>query len=47
MKAQPLPELYTLEDYRPWEADWELIRGMALAMASSPTRSSTAWWSQL
>lgn len=36
MTAQPLPELYTLEDYRHWEGDWELIRGIALAMAPSP-----------
>ncbi len=36
MIPQPLPELYTLEDYRHWEGDWELIHGMPLAMAPSP-----------
>ncbi len=29
-------ELYCLDDYRRWEGDWELIRGMPLAMAPSP-----------
>ena len=36
MTAQPLPELYTLDDYRHWEGDWELIHGIPLAMAPSP-----------
>ena len=30
-------EHYTLDDYRHWEGDWELIRGMPLAMSPSPT----------
>jgi len=34
------PELlphYTLDDYRRWEGDWELIEGIPYAMAPSPT----------
>lgn len=27
---------YTVEDYRRWEGDWELINGIAYAMAPSP-----------
>jgi len=27
---------YTVEDYRLWEGDWELIEGIAYAMAPSP-----------
>ena len=27
---------YTIEDYRRWEGDWELIEGMAYALAPSP-----------
>ena len=27
---------YTIEDYRHWEGDWELIFGQAVAMAPSP-----------
>ncbi|MGB5830738.1 MAG: Uma2 family endonuclease, partial [Thiohalocapsa sp.] len=27
---------YTLNDYRQWEGDWELIQGIPLAMALSP-----------
>lgn len=27
---------YTLEDYRQWEGDWELIDGIAIAMTPSP-----------
>ncbi len=27
---------YTIEDYRHWEGDWELIDGQAVAMAPSP-----------
>jgi Uma2 family endonuclease len=29
-------EHYTLDDYRLWEGDWELIRGVPLAMTPSP-----------
>ena len=29
-------ERYTVEDYRHWEGDWELIHGVAYAMAPSP-----------
>jgi Uma2 family endonuclease len=29
-------ERYTIEDYREWEGDWELIGGVAYAMAPSP-----------
>ena len=29
-------ERYTVEDYREWEGDWELIGGIAYAMAPSP-----------
>lgn len=32
-------ERYTLEDWRQWEGDWELIDGVAYAMAPSPTVS--------
>lgn len=37
MTAQTLIEHYTVDDYRQWEGDWELIQGIALAMAPSPT----------
>ena len=30
-------EHYTVEDYRQWEGDWELIGGMPYAMTPSPT----------
>lgn len=33
--ARLLPH-YTYEDYRKWEGDWELIGGIAYAMAPSP-----------
>jgi Uma2 family endonuclease len=29
-------ERYTLDDYRRWEGDWELIQGFPLAMPPSP-----------
>ncbi len=29
-------EKYTIEDYRMWEGDWELIRGEAFSMSPSP-----------
>lgn len=29
-------ETYTYEDYKRWEGDWELIKGIPLAMAPSP-----------
>ena len=29
-------EHYSVEDYRHWEGDWELIHGMPLAMSPSP-----------
>jgi len=34
-----LPQIeirYTIEDYRRWEGDWELIEGVPYAMAPSP-----------
>ncbi len=34
--AQAYHEHYTVEDYRQWEGDWELIQGMPYAMAPSP-----------
>lgn len=36
MSSQPAVETYTVEDYRQWQGDWELIYGQALAMAPSP-----------
>ena len=27
---------YTIEDYRRWEGDWELIDGVAISMTPSP-----------
>ena len=32
-------ERYTVADYRQWEGDWELIDGIAYAMAPSPLYS--------
>jgi len=32
-------ESYTYEDYKNWEGDWELIGGVAYAMAPAPIRS--------
>ena len=29
---------YTYDDYKQWEGDWELIDGMAVAMAPAPVR---------
>lgn len=34
--AQVYYEHYTVEDYRQWEGDWELIQGMPYAMTPSP-----------
>jgi len=31
-------EYYTYEDYKEWEGDWELIDGIAYAMAPSPIK---------
>lgn len=36
MSIRPLIEHYSLDDYRRWEGDWELIHGIPLAMAPSP-----------
>jgi len=36
MGAIAYEEHYTVEDYRRWEGDWELIHGVAYAMAPSP-----------
>lgn len=36
MSVQAVVEHYRIEDYRRWDGDWELIRGVALAMAPSP-----------
>ena len=36
MLAQKYIELYTLDDYRHWEDNWELIYGYPYAMAPSP-----------
>jgi len=32
-------EYYTYEDYKEWEGDWELINGIAYAMAPSPVKN--------
>ena len=32
-------EYYTYDDYIHWEGDWELIDGIAYAMAPSPLKS--------
>jgi Uma2 family endonuclease len=36
MRVRSLIEHYTLDDYRHWEGDWELIHGVPLAMSPSP-----------
>ena len=36
MGALDYTEHYTLDDYRLWEGDWELIDGSAYAMSPSP-----------
>ena len=36
MHVQPANERYTLDDYRHWEGDRELIDGVALAMSPLP-----------
>jgi len=36
MSALPVMQAYTVEDYRQWEGDWELINGQPVAMAPSP-----------
>ena len=30
---------YTLEDYKRWEGDWELIEGLPYAMSPSPSKN--------
>jgi len=37
MLAKEYLPRYTVEDYRLWEGDWELIEGVPFAMAPSPT----------
>ena len=32
-------EYYTYDDYIKWEGDWELIDGIAYAMAPSPLKT--------
>ena len=36
MEALHYEEFYTLEDYRRWEGDWELIEGRPYAMSPAP-----------
>jgi Uma2 family endonuclease len=36
MGAAEIIEYYTYDDYKHWEGDWELIGGVAYAMAPSP-----------
>ena len=36
MSSVAVLEHYTLDDFRSWEGDWELIRGVPLAMTPSP-----------
>lgn len=36
MSPIPVIERYTLEDWRHWSGDWELVEGQPLAMAPSP-----------
>ncbi|BCD67253.1 Uma2 family endonuclease [Nitratiruptor sp. YY09-18] len=38
MGARGILEHYTYEDYKLWEGDWELIGGVAYAMAPSPVK---------
>lgn len=38
MKAFDYIPLYSYEDYKLWEGDWELIRGYPYAMSPSPVR---------
>ena len=38
MEAIHYEEFYTLEDYRRWEGDWELIEGRPYAMAPAPVK---------
>ncbi|MBU1667329.1 Uma2 family endonuclease, partial [bacterium] len=35
-------EYYTYDDYKEWEGDWELIDGVAYAMAPAPMRKHQA-----
>jgi Uma2 family endonuclease len=35
--ARKFNPVYTVEDYRHWDGDWELIEGVAIAMTPSPT----------
>ncbi|MCS6787201.1 MAG: Uma2 family endonuclease [Thiobacillaceae bacterium] len=37
MSSPAYGERYTLDDWRQWEGDWELIAGVPYAMAPSPT----------
>jgi len=39
---QAYEEHYTVEDYRQWEGDWELVHGMPYAMTPSPSVSHQA-----
>ncbi len=34
--AEKYREHYTIEDYKQWQGDWELIEGIPFAMAPSP-----------
>lgn len=36
MSSAAVIEHYTLDDFRRWKGDWELIRGVPLAMTPSP-----------
>ncbi len=38
METLRYEELYTLEDYRKWEGDWELIEGRPYAMSPAPIK---------
>jgi len=37
LEAPKFVPLYTVEDYRNWRGDWELIEGVAVSMAPSPS----------
>jgi len=37
LEAPKFVPLYTVEDYRNWSGDWELIEGVAVSMALSPS----------
>lgn len=36
MSTAAIVEYYTIEDYQHWQGDWELMRGIPLAMSPSP-----------